>query len=606
MLKYISEKYNLNITSMIRNGTVAVITMLGVGILFGSKNIMLVFPIALTSTVIGRQNFYVKPINRIVRILVLDLIIVLIAFISALNIWTGIIIDFVAIFLLVYSVTSPYDSTFYKPFIMLYVFTQYANVSIYELPNRLLTVVFGVLVIILGTNIKRSNSKEIMENSVNSAFFNIQKQIENIIDDKYDEELTENCSKIMMDLVYKVYITRYKKYLTTNLGKIQFKLYLNIEYLNIYLKDIYEQYEEEKISKEQMLDFLSLIELIIKHFNKGCKLQDIIYKSKFVSEKYKKGSYSINEIFFIVTSIVEQIKEAEDLDSKMVNRIYKEWERTYLDKPRSLFKEYFVTSSIRFKFAMRMAITLTFSIFIAELLGYYKIIWAIITIMSIMQPYYEDTISKTKERIKGNIIAILFTGIVIHLFHTQWITILILVISLYLLYGFKEYYKISLFAAIVSICISSLSGSLNKLLIYRIFYVIIGVIVVLLANKFIFPYRLKDGIMQLANKILRYDKYLIDASMEYLIKDEDENYIRDLIIHITLLTQKLYIRNSQYSDESISKFINKNNDFVVKIGYKILIDYKKKYNKNISKYLSELYDDFNNNIKILIENKIII
>lgn len=440
-----------------------------------------------------------------------------------------------------------------------------------------------------------------MGNSVNSAFFNIQKQIENIIDHKYEEELTENCSKIMMDLVYKVYITRYKKYLTTNLGTIQFKLYLNIEYLNIYLKNIYEQYEEEKISKEQMLDFLSLIELIIKYSKKKCKLEDVTYKSKFVNEKYKKSSYLGNEILLIVTSIVEQIKEAEELDSRMANRIYKEWERTYLDKPRVIFKEYFVPSSIRFKFAMRMAITLTFSIFIAELLGYYKIIWAIITIMSIMQPYYEDTISKTRERVKGNIIAILFTGIVIHLFNTQWITILILVISLYLLYGFKEYYKISLFAAMASICISSLSVSLNKLLIYRIFYVIIGVIVVLLANKFIFPYRLKDGIMQLVNKILRYDQYLIDTSREYLSKGEGDNYIRDLIIHITLLTQKLYLRNSQYSDESIFEFIDKNNEVVVKIGYKVLMVYKKKYNENIFKYLSELNDDFNNSIKILIK-----
>ena len=59
MLNYLVGKYNLNVTSMIRNGTVAVITMLGVGILFGSKNVMLAFPIALTSTVIGRQNFYV-------------------------------------------------------------------------------------------------------------------------------------------------------------------------------------------------------------------------------------------------------------------------------------------------------------------------------------------------------------------------------------------------------------------------------------------------------------------------------------------------------------------------------------------------------------------
>ena len=182
MLNYLVKKYNLNVTSMIRNGTVAVITMIGVAILFGMKNVMIAFPIALTSTVIGRQNFYVKPINRVWRILLLDLVIVLIAFLSSLNIWTGVIIDFFAIFLLIYIVTSPYDATLYKPFIMLYVFTQYSSISIYELPNRLLSVVFGALVIIAGTYIKRSKGKEIIGNSVKSAFFNIENQIENIIE----------------------------------------------------------------------------------------------------------------------------------------------------------------------------------------------------------------------------------------------------------------------------------------------------------------------------------------------------------------------------------------------------------------------------------------
>ena len=187
------------------------------------------------------------------------------------------------------------------------------------------------------------------------------------------------------------------------------------------------------------------------------------------------------------------------------------------------------------------------------------------------------------------------------MFHTQWVTILILVISLYLLYGFKEYYKISLFAAMASICMSSLSASLNKLLVYRIFYVIIGVMIVLLANKFIFPYRLKDGIIQLVKKVLKYDEYLVDTSREYLNKSKGDNYIRDLIIHITLLTQKLYLRNLQYRDDNIAEFIDKNNEFVVKIGYKVLMVYKKKYNENIFKYISELYDDFNSSIKILIQ-----
>ena len=203
--------------------------------------------------------------------------------------------------------------------------------------------------------------------------------------------------------------------------------------------------------------------------------------------------------------------------------------------------------------------------------------------MSIMQPYYEDTIVKSRERLKGNVIAILFTGIIIHIFNTEWVTILILVISLYLLYGFKEYYKISLFAAMASISISSLSVSLNKLLIYRIFYVIIGVIIVLVANKFIFPYKLKDGIMQLIKKILRYDQYLVDVSRDYLNKSKEDNYIRDLIIHTTLLTQKLYLRNLKYGDDEISNFIDKNNEFVVRIGYKVLMVYKKKYNENIFK-----------------------
>ena len=441
--------------------------------------------------------------------------------------------------------------------------------------------------------------KEANDNAIwwHNRYNAIKKQIENIIDGNFDEKLTKNCSKIMMDLVYKVYITRYKKHLTTNLGTIQFKLYLNIEYLNIYLRKILDHYEKGKISKEEILDLLSLIDLIINYSKNKCKLDDVIYKSKFINEKYKKSSELFNEILLIVTSMVDELKEAKLLGNKEADKIYKEWERTYLDKPKELFKEYFDISSIRFKFAIRMAITLTFSIFVAEFLGYYKTIWAIITIMSIMQPYYEDTISKTRERIKGNIIAILFTGIVIHLFNSKLITILILVISLYLLYGFKEYYKISLFAGMASICMSSLSVSLNKLLVYRIFYVIIGVGVVLFANKFIFPYRLKDGIGQLIKKILKYDEYLIDTSRECLNKSKGDNYIRDLIIHITLLTQKLYLRNLQYKDDNLDKFIDKNNEFAVRIGYKILIVYKKRYNENIFKYISELYYDFYKSIR---------
>lgn len=600
MLDYFVKKYNLNITSMIRNGTVAVITMAGVGVLFGVKNIMIAFPIALTSTVIGRQNFYVKPLSRIGRILLLDLFIVLVAFISSLNPWTGILIDLVAIFLIIYIVSSPYDATFYKPFIMLYVFTQYSKISIYELPNRLLAVIFGAMIIIIGTYIKRANAKVVFGNSVNSALKSLKVQLDNILEDNFDYKLTKDCSKIMMDLVYKVYTTTHKGYLTTNLGTIQFKLYLNIEYINICLKKVFQEYKNNNISKEELGDLWSLIDLIINYSKESCKISDIVYKNTFIIEKNKNSMNLYKEVLFAISSIIECIKDLEKLDDKDINKIYKNWERTYLDKPKVIFKEYFVISSIRFKFAMRMSITLSFAIFIAEFLGFYKVIWAIITIMSIMQPYYEDTISKSRERVKGNIIAILLTGIIIHLFDSKWVIIGILVLSLYLLYGFKEYYKISLFAAMASICVSSLTVNINKLLFYRILYVIIGVVIVLLANKFIFPYKLKDGIEQLVRKILRYDEYLMDSTRDYLNKSNGANSIRDLVIHITLLTQKLYLRNMQYGDEKIEQFVDLNNEIVVRIGYKALIVYGKRYNENIFKYISNLYEELQERIKGLI------
>lgn len=601
MIEYLIKKYNMNVTSMIRNGTVAVITMMGVGILFGVKNIMIAFPIALTSTVIGRQNFYVKPFSRIGRILILDLLIVFVAFLSSLNIWSGIFIDLIAIFLIIYIVSSPYDATFYKPFIMLYVFTQYAKVTIYELPNRLLSVVFGAIVIIIGTYIKRGNAKIIFGNSVNFALKSIKTQVENILENNFDYSLTKKCSKIMMDLVYKVYTTRHKGYLTTNLGTIQFKLYLDIEYINTCLSRIFYEYKDNKISKYQMSDLLLLIELIINYSVDKGNICDLIYINNSITEKNKNASQLYKEIIFAITSIIESIKDLEKLKDNDINKIYKKWERAYLDKPKVIFREYFIIKSIRFKFAIRMAITLTFSIFMGELLGFYKVIWAIITIMSIMQPYYEDTILKSRERIKGNIIAILLTGAVIHLFDSKIITILILIISLYLLYGFKEYYKISLFAAIASICVSSLSVNINKLIFYRILYVIIGVGIVLVANKFIFPYKLRDGIEQLINKILQYDEYLIEHSRAYLNKTKEANSIRDLIIHITLLTQKLYLRNMQYGDENVEKFVDVNNEIIVRIGYKVLIVYEKRYNENIFKYISNLYEEFSEKINELIK-----
>ena len=185
----------------------------------------------------------------------------------------------------------------------------------------------------------------------------------------------------------------------------------------------------------------------------------------------------------------------------------------------------------------------------------------------------------------------LIIQVIINIVDNKFITILILICSLYLLYGFKEYYKISLFAAVASICVSSLTENINVLIFLRIIYVIAGVILVLIANKIIFPYRLKDGVRQLVKKIRRYNEYLMEDSKDYLNNNKNINNIRDVIIHLMLLMQKLNLRNMQYGDEGINRFIEMNNYYLIKISYETLFCFhsnrKNKYN------IIKAYGEFN-------------
>lgn len=580
MFQIIIEKSKLNVHSMIRHGSVAVITLFLVGIFCGVKNVMLAFPIALTSTVLGRQNFQVKTLNKSLKIIFLDLGIVLVAHVSSLNLYIGILINFISIFLIMYTIVSPYDLSFYKPFLMLFIFTQYASVPTSQLYQRVLAVILGVLIIIIASIIRKKNEKSILGNTLRVVLSNINIQLSNILEGNYDKNLQEKCSMLMRDLAYKIYVTRYKGYLTTKLGRIQFKLFISMEYLNLNLNSINEEIKTREIHRKNILEFKEVIEQILEYIDGRSQLSYIkkrisYYNTLNFNKKYEDGVVedigdNIYKIYDALENVIDAIMELEKLGNKEINKIYDEWERSDIDKPKVVFKEYFNINSIRFKFALRMSITMTTALFIGERLGYYKVIWAIITIMSIMQPYYEETKSKAKDRVIGNVLAILITGLTINIVNSKIVTTIILVASLYLLYGFKEYYKISLFSGMASICIASLNENINVLIFYRVIYVIVGVIAVILVNRYVFPYKLIDGIEAIANKMLRLRLRLINAAKELNENRYMEHEIRDLVIHSTLLSQKLYLRNLQCSYSKVSDFIDENNRVVILNGYTTL------------------------------------
>ncbi|MBE6051133.1 MAG: hypothetical protein E7214_10910 [Clostridium sp.] len=172
---------------------------------------------------------------------------------------------------------SIYDFSFYKPFLMLYIFTQYSKISIRELPSRVLATILGVLVVALINSIRIGDERSQLESDIKKSLELIENSLLSIIKNNYTEGLQKRCSMLMSTLAYKIYITRHKKYFTTILGRVQFEVYLNLEYLNLYLTNLNDKYKNYYIDKNDINYIIAVVKQLIL----------------FIKDKEK--SYTINE-----------------------------------------------------------------------------------------------------------------------------------------------------------------------------------------------------------------------------------------------------------------------------------------------------------------------
>ena len=92
------------------------------------------------------------------------------------------------------------------------------------------------------------------------------------------------------------------------------------------------------------------------------------------------------EITSTIFALRKNFQELDNLSIKHTNNVYDEWKHTDLKQLQHKIRQQFAPKGMSFNFATRMTVVLTAPLLIAQVLGFYKFIWAIIPIMSITQP----------------------------------------------------------------------------------------------------------------------------------------------------------------------------------------------------------------------------
>ncbi len=398
----------------------------------------------------------------------------------------------------------------------------------------------------------------------------INKQLHCILEGQYDNQLAMECKHCMDEVAHTIYRTGYKRYFTTNQGKLQFHFYLNISYINIKLKLLDNDYHNKLVENDEMNIFICITDKIDSFFKRECKRDEVL---KEFTKAFKNLEIWLNEndnIVYFIKLLYKNFLELDELDYKNKDVPYVDWERTNYENFCGRIREDFSMKSMRFNFAVRLAVILSLSLLIAHLLGFYKMIWAIIPIMSVTRPYFEETMERKKDRLQSNLLACILVGIIINVINIEWFSVLLMIIGFYFVYAFKDYYRMSFFITLISMSLSSFGKSINELIFYRLIYLVVGILIVEISVRII-PFKLEDGMKELIKKIMILRERLEN---EYVLsKDgkENQHIIRMTIIHSELLSQHIKIKNKAIKDEKITDLINENSEFVIEIGHQLLV-----------------------------------
>ncbi|MGL4740371.1 MAG: FUSC family protein [Sarcina sp.] len=549
LFDYIIKKTELNTYKMMRYGSIAVISMSFILLFFGFQNAMLAFPIALTSIAISFENISINPLKKLFELCILDILLVTLSYFATAHIYIGIFINFFTIFAIAYYLSFSYNPKIYKPFLMLFIFTSFSHDNFESLVNKYLIVVVCCCLVVFINLIIDENKKDLL-NDFKPTLDNISKQFELLLENNFDITLYKKIYNLLLQEIYKVYIDKTKTSITSIKGELRLKILLSINELNEYTYNI----KDKKIADT---DFKKIKELIsIFKLDKTKSNKNFEKKLTHILE-----NTSDSELLKIIKVLRDTLKKYNEISPKKLNS-FSEWKRSKIQGYKELLKRKFHRKSIRLKFALRISITLTICLFSSHLIAKSKIIWISITIMSVMQIYYEETLFKSKDRIKGNAIGITIFCLV-SLLNNKNLLIFVLLISLYLTYGFKSYYKLSIFTTLASLCVTALYMNVHELALTRAFLVIVGLIIVFVANRVLFRTKLEDGIQLLISELLFYE-YLLYKNLVNI--NSDSNTYPELIILTLLTTDKIKLRNSVLKNTQIENLLNSSTKKILKLS----------------------------------------
>lgn len=581
---------------------VSLLIFASVYVLFGKENIVLAFAVIIAIMNLAKKDFTIKPKYEFIKLLVGFISLSVCAQLVNSNIYLGIVLNIVFLYIIGALYLDDLDNRYYYVFTNLYLYTLLFSVGYNQFPLRLAGIVFCVIIImILKLYVIKVNYKNKKINLLTEIIDIIDLKIENILDIDYKNELDNNLEKLInsLDNILNnskdskgnfMYEDKYIFDLLTMLEKINMEIdkskYKNNKYLfnlNKNLLDIIKDFITNKTSIDEAIGLLQT--------EKGKILNN--------DNKYRLNICLIELIIISITGYSKKAREKENIvsavkqiisPSKIINKIiysYREKEETFY-----------------FNIRMILAITIPFAVGRLFNIEYYY--WIVLSSFVVIQANLKDTISKSFKRLKGTAIGAGISIIIFQYISNMNIKIALMIVAIFCMTLFKSYDKLMIFTTICTLGAKDILNPNISVMLDRLLFVFSGVLIAILITYIIRPYKFSNECNKKLLKIKDNDKKIFSIIKNGVEERENFNHsnFRELMLQNKLMIGYLnnIIGDKKQYNKSYKEFKMYHNRISVNAAflYKLFLlkekidldDYLKK------ELINEIKEDINNIFKV--------
>ncbi|EOU1579244.1 FUSC family protein [Clostridium perfringens] len=533
----------------------SVVLMGGYKTIFGVENTIIGLIIAMASYAFLSLDLTSYPIYKSMIFLILNLFLAISAYISAINPFVGLIINFLILFTVSFIYTTEFKNVISYIFLLLYVYMWEYPISLDELPRRLVAMGVGVFIII-GIHIlfNRRNFKKNSNNIIIRSIRNIQKEICHIINESYREKENIYIDSELRKLLILIEGRNNNKFIENHKDDIYFNIVLILERINSIINKVGKINNKSK----DVIDYLNSLNHDLENITLFLERKvDCINEDKDDLNKSSMINNFTDKEYAFLGECTELIRLLE----KNINNLYEYRRKKSRKRIKVKFnlKELLIGNSslkmkdLRVAYSLKLAIAVSLIMFIVDLFKIPQGRWIVTSVYVVIQPYEEETLTKAIKRFKGTIIGVIIY-ISIFTFFPHIIPLeLLLLILMFLYFVQKDYEKKVVCTALMTLSFGLSRSTVGYLAFYRFLFVIIGIVIALGINKLIFPQSIKNSIYDLKERYLELTSKLLYELKSILYEEEyNENTIKLLLdcnlIESKLMENKLIAENLELKD----------------------------------------------------------